>query len=825
MIRAAMRRDLPSGTVTFLFTDVEGSTRLLHSLGAEGYADALAEHRRVIRAACTAEEGVEVDTQGDAFFFAFPSAPAALRAAATLVEELVSGPVRVRVGLHTGTPLLTHEGYVGGDVHRAARIAAAGHGGQVLVSSSTASLVDAELRDLGEHRFKDLFASERVYQLGEAAFPPLKSLYRTNLPVPANPLVGRKRELVDLLRLFADARLVTIVGPGGIGKTRFALAVAGEAAERYPDGVWFVDLTPVRDSALVLPTIAHAVGADTELTRHFADSNTLLLLDNFEQVVSAAGDVSSLLATCPNLEVLVTSREALRIAAEREYALRPLSEAPAVELFRQRAAGVAPDVDVDYAVGADICERLDRLPLAIELAAARVKVFDPETLRTKLEQRLPLLVSRSRDLPERQRALHSTIAWSYELLSDDEQLVFRRLALFRGGATLEAIEAIAGADAALVESLVDKSLLRLRRGRFVMLETIREFAREQLEASGEDSNARRRHAEYFEEVSYGANLSAGNLRTGGQRIDVAIAEQDNIRAALAWSLGAGELALGLRIATSMEQFWVANDPREGMRWFAALLEQADDVVGEELLAHALRAYGSSTDIAGEDVAAHELYARSLALFEGLGDEKGRAVLLHRLALQAMRRGDLADARSLVGASHSLHKRDGDQWGLAQTIATLGALERDAGQRERARELIAESARLSREVGVLWWHAGMLAELAALSLEADRFDEAEETARESLRLAQPMRDYGGRVLCVGLLAACAAERHDVERSGRLWGAIEDDRVGAPLGGWLRHRESCAIRIRRLAGPELDAAFAAGRALSLDEAVEYALAAID
>lgn len=402
---------------------------------------------------------MEVDTQGDAFFFAFPTAPGALRAARELSAALASGPIRVRVGVHTGTPLLSDEGYVGPDVHRVARIAAAGHGGQVLVSASVAALVDSQLRDLGDHRLKDLAAPERVFQLGDGAFPPLKSLYRTNLPVPANPLIDRTKELVDVVGLFADenARLVTVVGPGGIGKTRFAVAAAGEAAERFPDGVWFVDLTPLRDPALVFPTIAHAVGAETELTRHIADSRMLLLLDNFEQVVAAADGVASLLAACPGLTCLVTSRESLRISVEREYALQPLPESPAVELFQQRAAGVAPDVDVDYSVAVDICERLDRLPLAIELAAARVKVFAPEALRTKLDQRLPLLVSRARDVADRQKTLHSTIRWSYELLPEDEQHLFARLAVFARGATLEAIAAVTEADSSAVESLVDKA--------------------------------------------------------------------------------------------------------------------------------------------------------------------------------------------------------------------------------------------------------------------------------------------------------------------------------------------------------------------------------
>jgi predicted ATPase/class 3 adenylate cyclase len=821
-----VREDLPSGTVTFLFTDVEGSTRLLHELGAERYAEALAEHRRVIREACTAQGGVEVDTQGDAFFFAFHTAGDAVTASDAFRAGLEAGLVRVRTGIHTGTPLLTEEGYIGHDVHRAARIAAAAHGGQIVLSATTRALLDERFTfvDLGEHRFKDLASPQRVFQLGDEAFPPLRSLFRTNLPIPANPLIGRKKELVDVLRLLADdgTRLVTVTGAGGIGKTRFAIAAAAEASDAFPGGVWFVDLTPVRDPALVLPTVAHAVGADGELSRYLHDASCLLMLDNFEQVVAAAGDVAGLLAACAEVRVLVTSREPLRIAAEREYPLPPLPESPAVELFRHRVAAAIPDAEVEYDIAAEICHRLDGLPLAIELAAARIKVFEPATLLERLEERLPVLVTRARDLPERQRALRATIAWSYELLDPDEQELFRRLAVFRGGSTLEAIEAVATGDPDLVESLVDKSLLRRRRGRFVMLETVREFARDELEATDEAHEIRRRHADFFLAVAESANLNAGNLKPGGQRLELAIAEQDNIRAALSWLIASDLVALGLLLASAVEQFWVVNDPDEGKRWFAELLECAEGhEVGPAVLAHALRAYGSSASIAGDDEAARRLYARSLALFEQLGDEHGRAVLLHRLAIHAMLRRDLEQARELVDASHAIHERDGDTWGLAQTIGTLGAIERDTGDLERAYELIAESADLASEVGVLWWHAGMLVELAALSLEAGQIEDAESKALRSLALAQEMRDYGGRVFGVGVLACVAAEEGDARRAGLLWGAIEDDYVGAPLGGWPRHRASCEAHLAKCAGGDFESALAAGRHMSLDQAVELAL----
>ena len=316
-----MRRDLPSGTVTFLFTDVEGSTRLLHELGAEVYADALAEHRRVIREACAARGGVEVDTQGDAFFFAFPTAPGALAAAGAMTDALSSGLIQVRVGLHTGTPLLTDEGYVGADVHRVARIAAAGHGGQVLVASSTGELVELSLTDLGQHRLKDLSAPERLYQLGDREFPPLRTLYQSNLPIPATPFVERERELAAVLDLLGreDVRLLTLTGPGGTGKTRLAVQVAADAADDYEHGVWWIPLATLRDAALVVEQAAQTLGAKATLEAHIGDKRQLLLFDNFEQVVQAGPTVAELVAACPKLDVLVTSREPLHVAGEQEY--------------------------------------------------------------------------------------------------------------------------------------------------------------------------------------------------------------------------------------------------------------------------------------------------------------------------------------------------------------------------------------------------------------------------------------------------------------------------------------------------------------------------
>jgi hypothetical protein len=366
-----VRPDLPSGTVTFLFTDIEGSTRLLQELG-DAYVDALAEHRRLLREIFVRHAGVEVDTQGDAFFYAFATAQQAVASAVDAQEALLDGPIAVRMGLHTGEPQRTDAGYVGLDVHKAARICAAGHGGQVLLSSVSRQLVEADTRDLGEHRLKDLSAPERIFQLGAGGFPPLRTLYQTNLPIPSTPFLGRKRELDALAALLErdDVRLLTLTGAGGTGKTRLALQAVGASAGSFADGVFWVALAALREPQLVLEQAARALDARNGLVEHIADKRILVLFDNFEHVVEAASGVADLLAGCPNLKVTVTSREPLHLSAEREYAVPPLEEAEALELFRERASAVAADVRGDDDVAA-ICRRLDFLPLAIELAAAR----------------------------------------------------------------------------------------------------------------------------------------------------------------------------------------------------------------------------------------------------------------------------------------------------------------------------------------------------------------------------------------------------------------------------------------------------------------------
>jgi predicted ATPase/class 3 adenylate cyclase len=570
-------RDLPAGTVTFLFTDIEGSTKLLHKLG-DRYAEVLAEHRRVLRDAFARHGGVEVDTQGDAFFVAFAEASEALAAAAEGCGALASGPIRVRIGVHTGEPLLTQEGYVGIDVHRAARIMSAGHGGQVLVSQRTRSLLDdgGEPVDLGLHRLKDMGQPEKLFQLGDGEFPPLKTLDATNLPVAASPLLGRERELDELLSLLANSsRLVTITGPGGTGKTRLALQVAAELVGSYADGVFWVPLAGLSDPRLVLATIAQTIGADDELGEHLRGKELFLLLDNLEHLLLAAPDVARLLAVSKDVRFLVTSRAPLRISGEREYLLEPLLPSDAVTLFCERVRAAGRELQPSETVEA-ICRRLDGLPLAIELAAARTRLLAPDALLERLEHALPLLTGGARDAPERQRTLRATIKWSYDLLDRSEQRLFERLAVFKGSFDLSAAERVVDADLDTLGSLLDKSLLRqTQEGRFFMLETIREYA-EELFLADVDESARllRRHATYYLDVAERARLQG---RDGDQAGAYAMfdADHDNLRGALTLLASSNAVEEEFRLLKAISGYWfVRGHLAEGNRHVVSALGRA-----------------------------------------------------------------------------------------------------------------------------------------------------------------------------------------------------------------------------------------------------------
>jgi predicted ATPase len=737
--------ELPRGTVTFLFTDVEGSTRLLEELGAEAYGVVLAGHRRVLREAFERHSGVEVDTQGDAFFVAFTTAPGALEAAREAQEEL---ELPVRMGLHTGTPLLTDEGYVGADVHRAARIAASGHGRQVLVSAATAALLgEAELRDLGEHRLKDLSAPERIFQLGDADFPPLKTLYRTNLPIPATPFLGRDHELADVQALLAraDGRLLTLTGAGGSGKTRLALQAAGAAADAYADGVWWVPLAPLADPADVGPTAVRALGGGGTLAEVVDGRHLLLLLDNFEHVVEAAPEVAALLTACPHADVLVTSRERLRIQGEQVYPVPVLERTQARNLFVARARATQPDFAPDEHLD-ELCERLDDLPLALELAAARVPLLTTAQLLDRLRNRLDLLRG-GRDSEVRQQTLRATIEWSHDLLDEEEQGLFRRLAVFAGGCTLEAAEEIAGAELDTLQSLLDKSLVRSSEGRYWMLETIREFAAERLAESGEADELLHRLAVSLLALGESAGLTAESDLAS--RPDLVRTELDNFRRAIEWA-SEHDVELAFRLAVSLELFWVLNDPFEGERRLRELLE-TDGAVPPALRAQALRTLAEAAHTAGDFETGSRAMTESLAEFERIGDERGIAIVRHRLSIAALIAGDLPRARQLVGASLETCSRLPDPKLEADCLRSLAWIEHADGNLARAVDLNERSIVLLDQIGHTWLLLGALLESANLARDLGRMEEAAEHAREGLRIAIALSNRQGMVHAIATLA--------------------------------------------------------------------------
>jgi predicted ATPase len=812
-------RELPRGTVTFLFTDIEGSTRLLDQLGAEEYGNVLAEHRRVLREAFERHGGVEVDTQGDAFFVAFATAPGALTAAREAQREL---ELPVRMGLHTGTPLLTEEGYVGADVHRAARIAAAGHGRQVLVSTATAALVDRdELRDLGEHRLKDLSAPQRIYQLGADDFPPLKTLYRTNLPIPATPFLGREHELADVRELLArdDARLLTLTGAGGSGKTRLALHAAGEVAEAYPDGVWWVPLAPLADPADVGPAAARALGGGGTLPELVDGRRLLLLLDNFEHVVEAAPEVAAVLTECRHADVLVTSRERLRVQGEHVYPVPVLERREARGLFAARARAAQPDFEPDEHLD-ELCARLDDLPLALELAAARASLLTTEQLLERLGNRLDLLRG-GRDAETRQQTLRATIEWSYELLKPEERRLLAALSALRGGWTLEAAEQVCGADLDLLQSLVDKSMIRRwESGRFGMLETIREFAGEQLVESGEEEQIRRRHAEFFLTLAESANLCSEATAAGrSPRYDLVLPERENIRTALEWLLAAGEIEAATRLAVSLEELWITSDPTEGRRWLSQLLERGSEIP-PELHVRAVRCLGESIYIVGDYAEGGRLIEQSLKEYRLLGDDWGVTQIKLRQAVDAsVRRGDLAAGRALC---EEALESDRSTYNEAQVTRTLGGIAFREGRPEEAIALLDKSADLADQVNFRWWQAGALQEAGEYALMLDRPEDARPRIREGLRIKYEIGDRQGTCYGLTLLAWTEAISGAAKRAGTLWAAVEAEAERGRIGQWEAERDDYEGRILAAWGPELEAGRSEGRRMTLEEAVAYALA---
>jgi predicted ATPase len=823
-----MRADLPAGTVTFLFTDVEGSTKLLHELGAEGYAEALAEHRRVIREACAAQGGVEVDTQGDAFFFAFPTAPGALTAADAVTEALVSGPIQVRIGLHTGAPLLTDEGYVGDDVHFAARMAATGHGGQVVLSEATAELVELELRSLGSHRLKDIADPVSIYQLGDRSYPPLKTIANSNLPTPASSFLGREDELYEADELLQQTRLLTVTGPGGQGKTRFALELARRAREErfsdYRDGVFSCFFSSLRDATLVLATIANTLSVREQpgksaletLSSHLEGKSMLLLLDNLEHLLESAPELSELLSRCPGLTLLVTSRELLRVQGERAYDLAPLAESEGVFLFCDRAQ-TEPSEDIRA-----LCARLEGLPLAIELAAARTSVLSPVQILGRLAQRLDLLKG-GRDADPRQQTLRATIAWSYELLSAEEQRLFVRLSVFSGGCTLEAADEVAEADVDTLQSLVDKSLLRFTEGRYWMLETIREYALERLEEEGEAEAMGLAHSGWMLRLAQHAEkgLEGADQTRWMNALQL---EEDNLRAALAWMDDAGRSREQLQLIGRIAMYWyVHGNWLEGRRWADAAIERSDGRTIDR--AKSLYAAGSFAAELGDYERAKECDNEALAIFRELGDARGIAQVLTGLGNDASGVRDYASAVPLYEEAMSWARQAGDRSQLALATGNLATALGEKGDYARAIDLAEAALAIYRDLRRDHEIGWMLYTLAHVLFRAGRSEDAVPFAREGLALARAASLVLVLRFSFVLFGALAAKQGDPERGARclgVAGALREEFHMAP-----DELDSETERdLRRTLGDErYEAAFDKGRELPMDEAVAYALEAPD
>jgi predicted ATPase len=814
-----MRSDLPSGTVTFLFTDVEGSTRLLHELGAEAYAAALAEHRRVIRVACSAEGGVEVDTQGDAFFFAFPTAPGALKAASAFTEALASCPIQVRVGLHTGAPLLTDEGYVGDDVHFAARVAATSHGGQVVLSAATAELVNGALLDLGEHRLKDIEQVVPIFQLGDESFPPLKTISNTNLPRPASSFVGRERELEEVLaRIEGGARLLTLTGPGGTGKTRLSIEAASTLVPSYKAGVFWVGLASLRDPALVTETIAQTLGAKDGLAAHIGERELCLLLDNLEQVIDAAPELASLVEACPNLTLLVTSREVLRVRGEVEYPVPPLASPEAVALFCERS-GLAPSEEI-----AELCGRLDSLPLAVELAAARTKALTPAQILERLSGRFDLLRG-GRDADPRQQTLRATIEWSYDLLSPVEQQLFARLSVFAGGCTLEAAEEVAGADLDTLQSLVEKSLLRFTNRRYWMLETIREFATERLAGTGrvgELSAAMRQFL--LEHVALGEGFDLMGL-LDAEWYDRFEAEQPNVRTSIASGLDAGRGEDAARLAASLfAHSLVRGGLGESSVWLDRVLEVAD--LAPEHRVSILRAQADATLRLGDASRAAAIARDLIALSRTVGDEKALLAGLRKLGHAHMDSGDGEGAASSYEESLELARRLDDELETAVALANLGGLALSQARWDDGLRLVREAAeffdRLDDREGVA---IACHNEGCAL-IQLGRLDAARPLLARALVFADELEWREGQLFPIEALGSLAALADDVERGAVLLGFGAQLRVDLALRGHDPIQESvvqAATRrcLKLLQPANYEALRAQGAALEVQDAVQLAL----
>jgi predicted ATPase/class 3 adenylate cyclase/DNA-binding CsgD family transcriptional regulator len=877
----------PTGTVTFLFTDIEGSTSLWER-HPKAMQSALVRHDELLTWAIEEHGGYVFKTVGDAFCAAFADASDALEAAletqrALYGEEWEEGFVmKVRMALHTGAAEERGGDYFGPPVNRVARLLSAGHGGQTLLSSATRELVrnrlpeDAELRDLGERRLKDLISPERVFQLIASdlppSFPSLKTLDArlNNLPSQPTPLVGREREVAGVCRLLRrrEVRLLTLTGPGGTGKTRLGLQVAADLVDEFEDGVFFVPLASISDPYLVVPTVARALDItetggrtpEEALKDYLRNKEILLVLDNFEQVVEAAPLVSELLSACLALKVLVTGRTVLRIYGEWEFSVPPLkvpdlklpqpverlTQYEAVRLFVERAQAAKADFSVtneNALAVAEICAHLDGLPLAIELAAARIKLLPPQAMLARLGNRLKLLTGGARDLPERQRTLRATMEWSHELLDEGEKILFARLAVFAGGCTLEAMEAVCDAEGDLplddaldgASSLLEKSLLRQEERseesepRFSMLETIREYAQERLEESEAAEKIRRLHAEFYlalaEEVEPKINSA-----DRGVWLSYLETEYDNLRAALRWSAETEGAEAGLRLAGALVYFWIYRGyHNEGRGWLDNLLasrKKTGALARTKARAKALWGAGVIAWDQGNHTKARPLLEESVALWQELGDRHGLALALQILSVEMMSHSEQAIARSLAEKSVAMFRMiETDAYGLALSLASLGIIIVNQGDYALGSSFLEESAAISRKAGDNWTLSLPLRNMGVASFRQGDLERAASLFRESLTVLREVGERWFITRSLEYLAAVIAMQGDHARAARLFGAGESlrDKIGESVLEFYRadYDRGVAAAHAGLDEQSFAAMWAEGRTMELEEAIEYAL----
>ncbi len=907
---------LPTGTVTFLFTDIEGSTRLLQHLG-DRYADVLAEYRRLVRTVSQEKGGKEVDTQGDALFVAFQSARDALTAAVAAQRAIIAhtwpdgASLQVRMGLHTGETLAAETGYVGMDVHRAARICASGHGGQILLSQTTRDIIEERplegltLRNLGEHRLKDLGQAQHLYQVMmtnlPTDFPPLKTLDALphNLPIQLTSFIGREREMTEINELLRSTRLLTLTGSGGCGKTRLAVQAAADVLEAFRDGVWFVDLVRLSDPTIVPQAVASALGVReapgrpllATLAEYLRDRHVLLVLDNCEHLVIACAQVAdALLRSCPHLRILATSREAVGVEGELTFRVPSLSvpdlqrlppldqliHHEAVRLFTERARWSLPTFAVtsqNAGAVAQVCVQLDGMPLALEMAAARVKVLTVEQIATRLDDRFRLLRAESRTALPRHQTLRAAMDWSHDLLPEKERGVLRRASVFAGGWTLEAAEAICAGDGVeasdvldLLTRLVDRSLVIAEPHggavRYRMLETVRQYGRDRLEESGEDAQTHRRHRDWYLEF---AGLAEPKLRSAEQDVWVPRleAEHDNLREALAWSLAelqgteggtATKADRGLRLVGALWWFWfIGGYFSEGGRWLEQVLASSEGA-SPSLRARALVGRGVLTFMLGDFRGATTLLEESLHLSRAADDRLGMAWATGWLGVPALYAGDNARYATYSQESLALWRQLGDAWGIAwmggggNTKENL-ALSREVGDKwvtalvlhnsasrtiargdiDEATSLVEESLSLFRQLRDRRGIARALGNLGQIARARGDYDQTAALFRESLALFQEIGDKRGIAVCFERLGSMASARRRLGQAARLFGASDALRgaigVAQAAPGRLVYEfggaeDRDAVRVE-VGDDAFETAWAEGRSMTLEQAIELAL----